>query len=187
MVVLVPHHRGPISLIIFSLLAASVAASKEKDASTQDAVLSPGENTNALTFTALTKPLPLFPGEVTNTWHHIDIPPGPIAISGFAADIVEKDPVTGNLVAVPIGDAYLHHHVVYSSHEHYKNQKHWWSPMKPAAANRGVGFGAGTESRGTWQSFPYPYRFTTVEGEGKNQDFLLLLLHIIFNIWGLEG
>jgi len=47
--------------------------------------------------------------------------------------------------------------------------------MKPKGANRGVSFGAGTESRGTRQSFPSPYRFTTIEGE----DSLLANVHII--------
>jgi hypothetical protein len=47
--------------------------------------------------------------------------------------------------------------------------------MKPADANRGVGFGAGTESRGTPQKFYHPYAFTTVLGE----DELLANDHII--------
>ena len=135
------------------------------------------ENTEPLVFAALTKPLPLFPGEVTNTWHTLNIPKGPIAISEFAADIVEIDPVTGEIVPVPLSDAYLHHHVVYSKHKFYEHQKHWWSPMKPPEANvnRGVGFGAGTESRGTKQEFPFPYRFTTVQGE----DELVANVHVI--------
>eukprot|EP00339_Tiarina_fusa_P026394 CAMPEP_0117053788 /NCGR_PEP_ID=MMETSP0472-20121206/37222_1 /TAXON_ID=693140 ORGANISM="Tiarina fusus, Strain LIS" /NCGR_SAMPLE_ID=MMETSP0472 /ASSEMBLY_ACC=CAM_ASM_000603 /LENGTH=565 /DNA_ID=CAMNT_0004769015 /DNA_START=31 /DNA_END=1728 /DNA_ORIENTATION=+ len=181
--------RGFFSLTTAAAIAVFVTASKEKHAPLQTLALAPGDGDgdgngngngdgaeygNTLTFTALTKPLPLFPGEVTNTWHHLDIPPGPIAISEFSADVVEKDP-TGDLVPVPLGDAYLHHHVVYSSHKHYENQKHWWSPMKPAAANRGVGFGAGTESRGTPQRFPYPYRFTTVAGE----DELVANVHVI--------
>jgi hypothetical protein len=47
--------------------------------------------------------------------------------------------------------------------------------MKPADANRGVGFGAGTESRGTPQKFYHPYAFTTVHGE----DELVANVHII--------
>lgn len=39
------------------------------------------------------------------------------------------------------------------------------SPMKPEAIHRGVGFGAGTEARGTPQNFSHPYAFVTEEGE----------------------
>jgi hypothetical protein len=119
--------------------------------------------------------LPLYPGEVTNSFHHIPIPKGPIAIYEFAADILEKDIHDGSIVAVPLTDAYLHHHVVVSNHKSYNHMKHWWSPMKPKDANRGVGFGAGTESRGTPQKFYPPYAFTTVKGE----DELLANVHII--------
>mmetsp|Transcript_55692 Transcript_55692/g.118453 ORF Transcript_55692/g.118453 Transcript_55692/m.118453 type:complete len:490 (+) Transcript_55692:80-1549(+) len=129
----------------------------------------------SLTFTALTNPLPLFPGEVTNTWHQLAIPSGPIAISEFGADVVEKDVTTGEIVPVPLGEAYLHHHVVYSNHRFYDDQRNVTSPMKPRHSNRGVGFGAGTESRGTKQRFPHPYRFTTIEGE----DELLANVHLI--------
>ena len=45
-----------------------------------------GDATAPLTFTALTGALPLYPGEVTNTWHRLDIPSGPLAISEFSAD-----------------------------------------------------------------------------------------------------
>lgn len=126
-----------------------------------------------MTFTALTRPLPLYPGEVTNTWHRLDIPSGPIAISEFEAEVVEK--VDGETVPVPLRDAYLHHHVVFSNHTFYRYMQEDHSPMKPKGANRGVGFGAGTESRGTGQKFPHPYRFTTVEGE----DELLANVHVI--------
>ena len=157
--------RTTTSTLLFALAALEapscvLAAAAEESASI----------TSSLTFTALTKPLPLFPGEVTNTWHHIDIPPGPIAISEFAAEVVEKTE-DGTLKPVPLSEAYLHHHVVYSSHDYYKrhNKRHWWSPPKndTGAVNRGVGFGAGTESRGTRQVFPAPYRFTTVKGEDE--------------------
>lgn len=128
------------------------------------------------TFTALTKPLPLYPGEVTNTFHTLKIPPGPIAVYEFSADIVEKDAETGEIIPVPLKDAYLHHHVAVSNHKHYEKRKHWWSPMKPKnIGTRGVGFGAGTESRGTPQKFPFPYAFTTIEGE----DELIANVHVI--------
>jgi hypothetical protein len=126
------------------------------------------------TVTRLTKPLPLYPGEVTNSFHHIPMPKGPIAIYEFSADVVEKD-ADLNIVPVRLNDAYLHHHVVFSNHKSYSHMKHWWSPMKPADANRGVGFGAGTESRGTPQKFYHPYAFTTVNGE----DELMANVHII--------
>lgn len=129
---------------------------------------------NVETITRLTAPLPLRPGEVTNTYHKLPIPPGPIAIYEFKADVVEKDS-DGNVVPTPLSDAYLHHHVVLSEHEAHKHQKHWWSPMKPERANRGVGFGAGTESRGTPQKFYHPFAFTTVEGE----DELVANVHVI--------
>lgn len=124
---------------------------------------SPAPASGELTFTALSKPLPLYPGEVTNTWHHIEIPNGPIAISEFSADIVEKDG-DGELVAVPLSEAYLHHHVVYSSDKRYKTTE-----------KKGVGFGAGTESRGSRQIFPYPYRFTTLPDE----DEFVANIHVI--------
>jgi len=134
-----------------------------------------------MTHTALTAPMSLYPGEVTNTYHHLEIPKGPISVVSFEADVVESDE-DGNVVAVPLADAYLHHHVVFSDHKFYERQKNWWSPMKPKGANRGVNFGAGTESRGTRQVFPSPYRFTTVEGE----DNLLANVHII-NTRGMEA
>ena len=131
-----------------------------------------------LTFTALAGPLPLYPGEVTNTWHHLLIPKGPIAISEFAADIVEKDPFSSSaddgegstMTPVPLSDAYLHHHVVNSEHKF-----HYHHHLFKSEHSHGVGFGAGTESRGTKQTFPYPYRFTTVEGE----DELIANVHVI--------
>lgn len=47
--------------------------------------------------------------------------------------------------------------------------------MKHKNSGRGVGFGAGTESRGTVQHFPFPYAFTTVNGE----DNLIANVHVI--------
>jgi len=114
------------------------------------------------------------PGEVSNSYHRLEIPKGPLAIVSFEADVVESDE-DGNIVPVPLADAYLHHHVVFSDHKFYEREKNWWSPMKPKGANRGVSFGAGTESRGTRQVFPSPYRFTTVKGE----DSLLANVHVI--------
>ena len=87
--------------------------------------------------------------------------------------VVEKDPSTGEIVPVPLSEAYLHHHVVYSEHQFYHDPKVEQTHM--SSASRGVGFGAGTESRGTHQKFPYPYRFTTVEGE----DELIANVHVI--------
>lgn len=116
--------------------------------------------------TALTAPLPLTQGEVTNTFHRLPIPKGPIAVYRFEADVVEKD-AEGNVVAVGNYDAYLHHHVVGSVHKHYTDSTNKWAPMKPVNFSRSVGFGAGTESRGTPQEFKYPYAFMTVEGEDE--------------------
>ncbi|KAL7530152.1 hypothetical protein ACHAXR_003335 [Thalassiosira sp. AJA248-18] len=145
----------------------------------------------SLTFTALAGPLPLYPGEITNSWHHIRIPKGPIAISEFSADIVEKDPSSSfsssnsngnpddeekhNMIPVPLSEAYLHHHVVNSEHKFHNNNRHPLLVKSSGQSSHGVGFGAGTESRGTQQKFPYPYRFTTVVGE----DELLANVHII--------
>lgn len=116
--------------------------------------------------TALTGALPLTQGEVTNTFHRLPIPRGPIAVYRFEADVVEKDAV-GNIVPVANFDAYLHHHVAGSVHKHYAEQAGKWAPMKPVNFSRSVGFGAGTESRGTPQEFQYPYAFLTVEGEDE--------------------
>jgi hypothetical protein len=125
-------------------------------------------------FTAFTRPLTLRQGEVTNTFHRLKIPKGPIAIYRFEADVVEKDS-KGNVIPTPIFDAYLHHHVVGSDHRNYIHQKGKWAPMKPANFSRGVGFGAGTEARGTPQEFQFPFAFLTVEGE----DELIANVHII--------
>jgi hypothetical protein len=100
---------------------------------TNDDELVPVVQTSTLSVTRLSKPLPLYAGEVTNSFHHIPIPKGPIAIYEFAADVVEKD-AHGSIVAVPLKDAYLHHHVVVSNHKAFEHMKHWWSPMKPAGA-----------------------------------------------------
>jgi len=127
------------------------------------------------TYEALTQAMPLYTGEVSNSWHNVAIPPGPIAIYEFSADVVELDPVSGEIIPVPLSDAYLHHHVVFSKEKYYQGKKHWW-PMKPEKSKgRGVGFGAGTESRGTVQHFPYPYGVTTVQHE----DELTANVHVI--------
>ncbi|KAF1789043.1 Stress up-regulated Nod 19 [Phytophthora cactorum] len=117
-------------------------------------------------YTALTPPLPLLQGEVTNTFHRLAIPKGPIAVYRFEADVVEKDP-SGNVVPVPTFDAYLHHHVFGSTHKQYDAMKSRWAPMKPKNFSRSVAFGAGTECRGTPQEFYFPYAFMTVEGEDE--------------------
>ncbi|DAZ92656.1 TPA: hypothetical protein N0F65_001616 [Lagenidium giganteum] len=117
-------------------------------------------------FSALTRPLELAQGEVTNTYHKLAIPEGPIAVYRFEAEVVEKD-ADGNMVSVPTFDAYLHHHVVGSNHESYASEQDKWAPMKPANFSRSVGFGAGTECRGTPQQFYFPYAFLTVEGENE--------------------
>jgi len=138
------------------------------------ALATAGDIHRRMTHTALTAPMSLYPGEVANKYLRLEIPKGPISIVSFEADVVESDE-DGNVVAVPLADAYLHHHVVFSDHKFYEREKNWWSPMKPKGANRGVSFGAGTESRGTRQAFPSPYRFTTVKGE----DSLIANVHII--------
>jgi len=129
-------------------------------------------------YESLTRAMPLYPGEVSNSFHTIVIPPGPIAIYEFSADVVELDPVSGEIIQVPLSDAYLHHHVVSSNHSYYEkeeNKKHWWPMKQKEITGRGVGFGAGTESRGTVQHFPFPYAFTTIEGE----DELVANVHVI--------
>jgi len=131
------------------------------------------------TYTRLTGAMPLRPGEVSNTYHRLAIPPGPIAITEFKAEVVEKDS-DGNVVPTPLRDAYLHHHVVFSEQEsrEEEHRRRRWFPMKPRnrdAVDRGFGFGAGTESRGTPQKFPDPYAFVTDEGE----DELMANVHVI--------
>ncbi|RLN27407.1 hypothetical protein BBJ28_00020671 [Nothophytophthora sp. Chile5] len=117
-------------------------------------------------YTALTPPLPLTQGEVTNTFHHLPIPKGPIAVYRFEADVVEKD-ADGNVIPVPSFDAYLHHHVFGSTHAQYDAIKGRRAPMKPTNFSRSVAFGAGTECRGTPQEFYFPYAFMTVAGEDE--------------------
>ncbi|UIZ21502.1 hypothetical protein KXD40_000520 [Peronospora effusa] len=124
--------------------------------------------------TALTPPLSLFQGEVTNSFHRLSIPKGPIAVYRFEADIVEKD-TNGNVVPVPTYDAYLHHHVFGSTHKQYDAMKSRGVPMKPKNFSRSVAFGAGTECRGTPQEFYFPYAFMTVKGE----DEWMANVHII--------
>lgn len=130
------------------------------------AMATAAERPEVLRHTALTAPLPLVQGEVTNTFHRLPIPKGPIAVYRFEADIVEKD-ADGNVIPVANYDAYLHHHVVGSVHKHYADSADKWAPMKPVNFSRSVGFGAGTESRGTPQEFQYPYAFMTVDGEDE--------------------
>ena len=74
------------------------------------------------TYTALTPPVTLSQGQVTNTFHRLSIPKGPIAVYRFQAEVVEKD-ATGSVVPVPTYDAYLHHHVVGSTHKQYDAMK----------------------------------------------------------------
>lgn len=123
------------------------------------------------THVAYTRPIPLAPGGVSNAFHRLPMPKGPIAVSRFEADIVERDPDTGEMIPVLLSDAYLHHHVVGSGGA----SKNKWTPMKPQNFSRAVGFGAGTESRGTPQAFVFPYAFVTVEGE----EFWIANVHII--------
>ncbi|KAF0688520.1 Aste57867_19862 [Aphanomyces stellatus] len=124
--------------------------------------------------TAFTKPIQLGQGGVSNDFHILPIPKGPIAVYRFAADIVEIRP-DGTVVPTPNYDAYLHHHVVGSRHAAYKHKQSSWSPMKQEGMYAGVGFGAGTESRGTPQEFSYPYAFMTADGE----DEWIANVHII--------
>ncbi|KNC77584.1 hypothetical protein SARC_09959 [Sphaeroforma arctica JP610] len=114
---------------------------------------------------AYTRALPLKQGEVTNNFHTLPLPVGPIAVHGFRADVVEKNR-NGEFVPVPISDAYLHHHVVGTNY-HEDDGSTNYSPMKPKELHRAVGFGAGTESRKTMQAFEYPYAFVTEKGENK--------------------
>lgn len=125
-------------------------------------------------FTAYTRPMPLAQGEVTNAFHKLQIPTGPIAVFRFEADVVEHD-ADGNVIPVASYDAYLHHHVVGSNHKAYQNYSDKWAPMKPNSFSRSVGFGAGTECRGTPQQFNFPYGFVTVDGE----DEWIANVHII--------
>lgn len=124
------------------------------------------------THTALTRPLTLYQGQVANTYHELSIPKGPIAIYKFQAQVVEKDK-NGNIVQVPTYDAYLHHHVVGSSFKSTESVAD--SPMKPKNISRAIGFGAGTECRGTPQEFYFPYAFITTKGE----DSWIANVHII--------
>ncbi|TDH73426.1 hypothetical protein CCR75_008086 [Bremia lactucae] len=125
-------------------------------------------------FTSLTPPISLPQGKVSNTFHRLAIPKGPIAVYRFEADVVEKD-ANNEIVPVPSFDAYLHHHVFGSTHQHYDAMKTRWAPMKPKTFSRSVAFGAGTECRGTPQEFYFPYAFMTVEGE----DEWLANVHVI--------
>ncbi|KAG1692729.1 hypothetical protein DVH05_025206 [Phytophthora capsici] len=88
-------------------------------------------------YTALTPPLTLRQGEVTNTFHRLAIPKGPIAVYRFEAEVVEKD-ASGNVVPVPTYDAYLHHHVFGSTHKQYDAMKSRHAPMKPKNFSRSV-------------------------------------------------
>ncbi|KAF4316492.1 hypothetical protein G195_008283 [Phytophthora kernoviae 00238/432] len=128
--------------------------------------VSTAEKPKTKRYTALTPPLPLTQGEVTNAFHRLPIPRGPIAVYRFEAEVVEQD-ANGNIVSVPTFDAYLHHHVFGSTHKQYDAMKNRWAPMKPANFSRSVAFGAGTECRGTPQEFYFPYAFMTVEGEDE--------------------
>ncbi|CEG38887.1 Stress up-regulated Nod 19 [Plasmopara halstedii] len=137
-------------------------------------VLTAAEKPATKRFTALTPPISLIQGEVSNTFHRFAIPKGPIAVYRFEAEVVEKDG-DGNVVPVATYDAYLHHHVFGSTHKQYDDMKSRWAPMKPKNFSRSVAFGAGTECRGTPQEFYFPYAFMTVDGE----DEWLANVHVI--------
>jgi Stress up-regulated Nod 19 len=137
------------ALLLFLGATATVAASQQHHHQQQP----------QQTFTGLSQALPLYPGEISNTWHRIVIPSGPIAISQFAADLVEKDTHNhDNLVAVPLRDAYLHHYMVFRENEEYyqdhvKQQKQKQKQKQSYQDHHyhGIAFGAGTESRETPQ------------------------------------
>eukprot|EP00591_Stephanopyxis_turris_P002439 CAMPEP_0195512998 /NCGR_PEP_ID=MMETSP0794_2-20130614/4754_1 /TAXON_ID=515487 /ORGANISM="Stephanopyxis turris, Strain CCMP 815" /LENGTH=478 /DNA_ID=CAMNT_0040640901 /DNA_START=108 /DNA_END=1544 /DNA_ORIENTATION=+ len=130
--------------------------------------------------TAYTRPITLGQGEVSNDYHQLEIPAGPIAVYRFEAEVVEKD-ADGNYIPVPSYDAYLHHHVVASTHESSAYMKDKHTPMKAQMGNHAIGFGAGTECRGTPQEFFDPYAFVTAEGE----DSWIANVHII-NTRGMD-
>lgn len=117
-------------------------------------------------YTALTPAVALAPGEVTNAFHRLPIPRGPIAVYRFAADVVETL-ADGSVVPTPSFDAYLHHHVVASNFGRDSPRSGRHAPMKPANVSRSIAFGAGTEARGTPQQFPFPYAFVTEPGEDE--------------------
>lgn len=125
-------------------------------------------------YTALTPAVALAPGEVTNAFHRLPIPSGPIAVYRFAADVVETL-ADGTVAPTPTFDAYLHHHVVASNFGDDNPRNGRYAPMKPANVSRSIAFGAGTEARGTPQQFPFPYAFVTEEGE----DEWIANVHII--------
>uniref|UniRef100_A0A7S2MVH9 Copper type II ascorbate-dependent monooxygenase C-terminal domain-containing protein n=1 Tax=Helicotheca tamesis TaxID=374047 RepID=A0A7S2MVH9_9STRA len=127
------------------------------------------------TYTSYTEALPLAVGEVANKFHTLNIPSGPIAVYEFKADVVEKDPETEEYIPVPLNEAYLHHHVVGSKHKAYKHLEHVHTPMKPKGMYKGVGFGAGSEARGTPQKFYYPFAFTT----HPDEDSWVANVHVI--------
>lgn len=66
------------------------------------------------TYAALTNPMKLKAGEVSNSFHILPIPRGPIAVYSFAAEVV-KELANGEVVPALLSEVYLHHHVVGSS------------------------------------------------------------------------
>ena len=123
------------------------------------------------TFSALTNPMELRPGEVGNSFHEIKVPEGPIAVYSFVAEVVKVD-ANGDIVPALLSEAYLHHHVVTARMTDSSSS----SPMKPAPKiSRTIGFGSGTESRLTPHNFSHPYAFVTEEG----QDTWEANVHII--------
>jgi len=66
------------------------------------------------TYSALTKPITLRPGEVSNSFHKLPVPAGPIAVYSFVAEVVKEDE-NGEVVPALLSEVYLHHHVVGSN------------------------------------------------------------------------
>lgn len=128
---------------------------------------------NGLKYVSYTRGMELEKGQVSNSFHVLPIPKGPIAVHSFQAEVVER--IDGAYKSVGSYDAYLHHHVVGSNHHTYAGKETRWTPMKSAKIARAVGFGAGTESRKTLQKFYYPYAFLTVPGE----DSWIANVHVI--------
>uniref|UniRef100_A0A061QX95 19-like isoform 1 n=1 Tax=Tetraselmis sp. GSL018 TaxID=582737 RepID=A0A061QX95_9CHLO len=147
-------------------------------------------------YQSLTKPISLRPGEVSNSFHKLPIPEGPLAVYSFAAEVVKEDR-NGKIVPALLSEVYLHHHVVGSN---FDSGVEWngsgghiniditaktstgsgtfpklSSPMKMAAIHRGVGFGAGTEARGTPQNFTHPFAFIT----SAKENHWIANVHII--------
>ena len=112
--------------------------------------------------------MPLAPGEVVFTQiadTPLVMPAGPIAITGFSAEVIDD-----RNVSVPLTEVYNHHWLVFNS----RSNEGMCQPFPSNSGFLRYVFGVGAESRGTPVQFPAPYAYVTTGAETWNANIHLL-------------